>query len=77
MNARVPTRTRIWPNLAADAEIELLDIIIKQKTRVFSFMLFTVPSTGGFKEKHILVLKILTKKSAKQENYSLFTKSIL
>jgi hypothetical protein len=31
-------------------------------------MLFTVPTTGGFLEKILLVLKIHTKKSAKQEN---------
>ncbi len=47
-------------------EMEFLEI----KTRIFCSMLFTVPSTGGFKRKPFstLVLIILTKKSAKQEN---------
>jgi hypothetical protein len=42
-------------------------------------MLFTVPSTGGFKGKpySTLVLKILTKISPKQENSRLFMNSIL
>jgi hypothetical protein len=42
-------------------------------------MLFTVHSTGGFSRKPYssLVLKILTKKYAKQENASLFMNSIL
>jgi hypothetical protein len=41
-------------------------------------MLFTVPSIGGFYRKPYVyqVLKILTKKSEKQENSSLFMKSI-
>jgi hypothetical protein len=42
-------------------------------------VLFWVPSTGGFKRKPYssLVLKILSKKSAKKENSGLFMNSIL
>jgi hypothetical protein len=42
-------------------------------------MLFTVPSTVGFKRNtnSSLVLKILSKKSETQENSSLFMNSIL
>jgi hypothetical protein len=40
-------------------------------------MLFTVPSTGFEKTYSSLFLNILAKKSAKQENWSLFLNSIL
>jgi hypothetical protein len=58
-------------------ELEFLDMNY-QKTRVFCSMLFTVLSTRGLyrKPNSTLVLK-LHKKSAKQENTSLFMNSML
>jgi hypothetical protein len=50
---------------------------IWQKDRVFSSMLFTVPSTGGFYRRPYSTFKIHTKKSVKRDNSSLFLKSIL
>ncbi len=57
--------------------MEFLDINL---TKDLSLLLFAIhsPSTGGFEGNHtFLVFKILTKKSAKQENSILFMNSIL
>ncbi len=62
------------------AEVEFLDISLTKKTRFFCSMLFTVLSNGGLYRKQYIPnygFKNPYKKSAKQENSSLFMNSIL
>jgi hypothetical protein len=52
------------------SEMEFLDIIFNKRLESFVSMLFTVPSTGGFKKNPY-------KKSAIQENSGLFMNIVL
>jgi hypothetical protein len=53
-------------------EKEFLDINLTKDLSLFLHAIHAVPSTGGFKENQ--TVKSLEKKSAKQENSSLFMK---
>jgi|694.fasta_scaffold62558_4 hypothetical protein len=52
-------------------EMEFLDIYSIKDSSLLLHAIHS-PTTSGFTENHSLVLKIHTKKSAKQENLSLF-----